>query len=41
MDLSLYQMGNLILVAPATANIIENISNGSANDFINTVISCV
>ena len=31
-------MGRFNFIAPATANIIENISNGSANDFINTVI---
>ena len=36
--IALSRWANLILVAPATANIIENISNGSANDFINTVI---
>ena len=36
--IALSRWADLILVAPATANIIENISNGSANDFINTVI---
>jgi phosphopantothenoylcysteine decarboxylase/phosphopantothenate--cysteine ligase len=36
--ITLSRWADLILVAPATANIIENISNGSANDFINTVI---
>jgi len=36
--IALSRWADLILIAPATANIIENISNGSANDFINTVI---
>ena len=36
--IALSRWADIILVAPATANIIENISNGSANDFINTVI---
>ena len=36
--IALSRWADLILVAPATANIIENISNGLANDFINTVI---
>ena len=36
--IALSRWADLILVAPATANIIQNISNGSANDFINTVI---
>ena len=36
--IALSRWADLILIAPATANIIENIANGSANDFINTVI---
>ena len=36
--IALSRWADLILVAPATANILENIANGSANDFINTVI---
>ena len=36
--IALSRWADLVLIAPATANIIENISNGSANDFINTVI---
>ena len=36
--IALSRWADLILVAPATANIIENISNGLANNFINTVI---
>ena len=36
--IALSRWADLILIAPATANIIENIANGSANDFINTII---
>ena len=36
--ITLSRWADLILIAPATANIIENIANGSANDFINTII---
>ena len=36
--IALSRWADLILIAPATANIIENIANGSAKDFINTVI---
>ena len=36
--IALSRWADLILVAPATAHILENIANGSANDFINTVI---
>ena len=36
--IALSRWADLILVAPATANILENIANGSAKDFINTVI---
>lgn len=36
--IALSRWANLILIAPATANIIERIANGSANDFISTVI---
>ena len=36
--IALSRWADLILLAPATANIIESIANGSANDFINTVI---
>ena len=36
--IALSRWADLILVAPATANILETIANGSANDFINTVI---
>ncbi len=36
--IALSRWADLILVAPATANILENIANGSANDFVNTVI---
>lgn len=36
--IALSRWADLILIAPATANIIENIANGSANDFINTIV---
>ena len=36
--IALSRWADLILIAPATANIMENIANGSANDFINTII---
>ena len=36
--ITLSRWADLILIAPATANIIENIANGSANDFINTIV---
>jgi len=36
--IALSRWADLIIVAPATANILEKIANGSANDFINTVI---
>ena len=36
--IALSRWADLILVVPATAHILENIANGSANDFINTVI---
>mgnify|MGYP001321390506 FL=1 len=36
--IALSRWADLILIAPATANIMENIANGSANDFINTIV---
>ena len=36
--IALSRWADLILIMPATANIIENIARGSANDFVNTVI---
>jgi phosphopantothenoylcysteine decarboxylase/phosphopantothenate--cysteine ligase len=36
--IALSRWADLILVAPATANIISNFANGNAQDFINTVI---
>ena len=36
--IALSRWADLILIAPATANIIERVANGSADDFINTVI---
>ena len=36
--IALSRWEDLILVSPDTSNILENIANGSANDFINTVI---
>ncbi len=36
--IALSRWADLILIAPATANIIEKIANGSADDFITTII---
>ena len=36
--IALSRWADLILIAPATANIISNIANGFSNDFVNTII---